>query len=264
MLPRFLRGSPALRLVRRAPTSRPRRRVLTSSTSSATSSSSTASATSSVLFASPCLLASAALGGSVALSLSRDAFWAPFTGGGGGEGGAASQEDRDLAQLEALHGAHLGELSFTHPYLSKSWLWQLLFRTWRFAYLCAVFLPCALTGAASAILGTDAMRARSIRILLRSFERAGCTFQKFAQWLSMRPDMVPADLAKALTSLQQSAPTHSFEDTRRGTWTRRRGKRGAYTRCIVYVLCMCVSCVYFVFEYDVWYFNLTRVFVSRC
>ena len=219
MLPRFLRGSPALRLVRRAPpTSRPRRRVRTSSTSSATSS---------VLFASPCLLASAALGGSVALSLSRDAFWAPFGGDGGG---AASQEDRDLAQLEALHGAHLGELSFTHPYLSKSWLWQLLFRTWRFAYLCAVFLPCALTGAASAILGTDAMRARSIRILLRSFERAGCTFQKFAQWLSMRPDMVPADLAKALTSLQQSAPTHSFEDTRRGTWTRRRGKRGACTQ----------------------------------
>jgi predicted unusual protein kinase regulating ubiquinone biosynthesis (AarF/ABC1/UbiB family) len=47
------------------------------------------------------------------------------------------------------------------------------------------------------------LRQRWLDALVSSLEMAGCSFQKFGQWLSMRPDMIPQDAVKALSSLRQ-------------------------------------------------------------
>lgn len=44
-------------------------------------------------------------------------------------------------------------------------------------------------------------------------QRAGCSFQKIGQWLSMRPDVCPPDFIAALGKLRTTTPSHSFEAT---------------------------------------------------
>lgn len=50
-------------------------------------------------------------------------------------------------------------------------------------------------------------------VLIDFLNSAGCSFQKFGQWLSMRPDIFPEWLVEALGELRQEAPTHSYEHT---------------------------------------------------
>ena len=44
--------------------------------------------------------------------------------------------------------------------------------------------------------------------------RAGATFQKFGQWISMRPDVFVPELIEAVSHLREHAPAHSYEETR--------------------------------------------------
>ena len=54
---------------------------------------------------------------------------------------------------------------------------------------------------------------RAGQVLVDFLNSAGCTFQKFGQWLSMRPDIFPDWLVEALAELRQDAPEHPFEHT---------------------------------------------------
>mmetsp|Transcript_45711 Transcript_45711/g.138592 ORF Transcript_45711/g.138592 Transcript_45711/m.138592 type:complete len:437 (-) Transcript_45711:457-1767(-) len=47
--------------------------------------------------------------------------------------------------------------------------------------------------------------------MLECTQRAGAAFQKFGQWLSMRPDMFPPDVIQTLARLRSDAPSHPTE-----------------------------------------------------
>lgn len=104
---------------------------------------------------------------------------------------------------------------FVHPYDNEHWLTQLLYRTIRCLYLSVIFTPACVAGLAAKLTGSDTLREIFLDILVKSLETAGCTFQKFGQWLSMRPDMFPADVIDALSKLRSEAPSHSFQHTRK-------------------------------------------------
>jgi len=50
--------------------------------------------------------------------------------------------------------------------------------------------------------------------MVRCFETAGATWIKMAQWLAMRPDMVPPDFTEACTKLLNESPTHPWSHTK--------------------------------------------------
>lgn len=75
-------------------------------------------------------------------------------------------------------------------------------------------MPCAAVGLVVLLTRSPRWRARWLEILVSTMERAGCSFQKFGQWLSMRPDMVAPDVANALAKLRTESPAHDFEVTR--------------------------------------------------
>lgn len=104
---------------------------------------------------------------------------------------------------------------FLHPYDDKSWLWRMCYKTKRFFFLVAVFLPCMTVAGLGELTGSEELRALGIQLLVKSFNHAGCGLQKFGQWLSMRPDMIPADVVAALSSLRQDVPPHNIHHTRR-------------------------------------------------
>lgn len=52
-----------------------------------------------------------------------------------------------------------------------------------------------------------------LNLPLSCVQKAGCSFQKIGQWLSMRPDVCPPDFIAALGKLRTSTPSHSFEAT---------------------------------------------------
>lgn len=103
---------------------------------------------------------------------------------------------------------------FIHPFDDSSFIWKVYFRTKRFLYLFAVFLPCVTVGGICKLTGSDELRALSLELLVKAFESAGCGLMKFGQWLSMRPDMLAPDVILALSSLRQDTPCHSLEHTR--------------------------------------------------
>jgi len=103
---------------------------------------------------------------------------------------------------------------FVHPFDDAPWSWKVYFRAKRLLYLVAVFLPCVTVASIAQITGREDLRAYGLDLLVRAFESAGCGLMKFGQWLSMRPDMIPADVIHALSSLRQDTPCHSLEHTR--------------------------------------------------
>eukprot|EP00494_Astrolonche_serrata_P032369 UN32638 len=44
--------------------------------------------------------------------------------------------------------------------------------------------------------------------------QAGCGFQKFAQWLSMRPDKFHPDFIKVCSNFREGSPSHSLQETK--------------------------------------------------
>ena len=82
-------------------------------------------------------------------------------------------------------------------------------------YLSVLFIHCSLYGIASWIMGTEKWRKAYVDKLVKTVEAAGCSFQKFGQWLSMRPDIFKADIIEGFRKLSQGAPTHEFEYTRK-------------------------------------------------
>jgi aarF domain-containing kinase len=107
------------------------------------------------------------------------------------------------------------EKEFEHPLNQNSWYWRMYFKTKRFLYLFAVFLPCVTMAAIVHVTESEKMRAYLLVHLVEALHSAGCGFQKFGQWLSMRPDLFPPDVIAALANLRQDTPPHSMAHTRR-------------------------------------------------
>jgi len=103
---------------------------------------------------------------------------------------------------------------FVHPFDDSPTLWKMYFRAKRFLYLVAVFLPCVTVSGIGKMTGSEGVRAYGLELLVKAFDAAGCGLQKFAQWLSMRPDMIAPDIIQALSSLREDTPAHNIEHTR--------------------------------------------------
>ena len=88
-----------------------------------------------------------------------------------------------IRELEEIHGKGMDKCKTEHPYSKRSWLWQFLFKCYRYGYLMAIFAPAAIGLSLAHISGSGRLQSFAVCLLTRSIERAGCTFQKFAQWL---------------------------------------------------------------------------------
>lgn len=85
----------------------------------------------------------------------------------------------------------------------------------RAMHLISVFVPFGVVSMAVTIFDKDeGLREYWLGMMVRSLEKAGCSFMKFGQWLSMRPDLFPPDVIDALSKLRNDAPSHSLEHTR--------------------------------------------------
>eukprot|EP00301_Raphidiophrys_heterophryoidea_P003779 c11693_g1_i1.p1 GENE.c11693_g1_i1~~c11693_g1_i1.p1 ORF type:complete len:602 (-),score=99.62 c11693_g1_i1:1297-3102(-) len=104
---------------------------------------------------------------------------------------------------------------FSHPYDSQSAFFKAFIRFKRFVFLTFLFVPCACVGAMVHFTNDKKWREYWLDLLVRTFESAGCGFQKFGQWISMRPDMFPADVVTAMGKLRQNVPPHDIRHTRR-------------------------------------------------
>jgi len=105
--------------------------------------------------------------------------------------------------------------SFVHPYEQWPWHHRAWFVVKRSVFLAWVFAP-FMWASTAVLLFSDSTRVREawLEQMLRCLERAGAAFQKFGQWLSMRPDMFPPDVIEALSKLRSDAPSHPLEVSR--------------------------------------------------
>lgn len=120
----------------------------------------------------------------------------------------------DEAEEDVAYRQLVPPETFVHPYDDASWAWKMFFRTKRFLYLFVVFLPVCTVAAIAKVTASEQWRAYLLEVLVDACNSAGCGIQKFGQWLSMRPDMFPADLIAALSTMQQDIPAHDIEHTR--------------------------------------------------
>jgi len=122
--------------------------------------------------------------------------------------------ESSVAPVEFVELPAPGE-EFTHPFESQSAFFKAFIRVKRFVYLTFLFVPCACVGVMAHLTKDSKWREYWLGMLVRTFESAGCGFQKFGQWISMRPDMFPADIVLAMSKLRQNAPPHDYRHTRR-------------------------------------------------
>eukprot|EP00729_Bicosta_minor_P017960 gene17961-31673_t len=88
---------------------------------------------------------------------------------------------------------------FVHPYSLKPWYWRWTFVTKRIVYLLSLLLPfiyksMLLSQATGSKEEVAVLRQEWCDALVIALNKAGCSMIKFGQWISMRPDMFPADL----------------------------------------------------------------------
>lgn len=98
---------------------------------------------------------------------------------------------------------------WVHPYERWPWYQRFWFTCKRSAFLALVFTP-LLCVSPLVLMFPDNQRLREIWLeqVLNCMQRAGAAFQKFGQWLSMRPDMFPPDVIETLAKLRCDAPSH--------------------------------------------------------
>jgi aarF domain-containing kinase len=109
----------------------------------------------------------------------------------------------------------LVEGQFVHPLDNCSFLYRMYIKTKRMVFLSILFVPCAFVTLVARITDSPSWRQYSLDMLVSTLEYAGCSFQKFAQMISMRGDVFPADLIAALSKLREKVPPHGFSHTRR-------------------------------------------------
>eukprot|EP00931_Biecheleriopsis_adriatica_P103981 TRINITY_DN78749_c0_g1_i1.p1 TRINITY_DN78749_c0_g1~~TRINITY_DN78749_c0_g1_i1.p1 ORF type:complete len:599 (+),score=119.63 TRINITY_DN78749_c0_g1_i1:48-1799(+) len=105
---------------------------------------------------------------------------------------------------------------FVHPYEKWPWYWKAWFAFKRSVFLVWVFAPFMCASSLMLLFkGSQSWRDYWLEEMLECTQRAGAAFQKFGQWLSMRPDMFPPDVIQVLSKLRADAPAHSSVVSRR-------------------------------------------------
>lgn len=134
---------------------------------------------------------------------------------GGWGTGASANTDGSLKEISGKKRLVVPPEGFDHPMNSKPALlrWWLTVR--RMCWLAFVFAPFAVSSGLLFLLQTKSARERWIASLLSALEAAGCSFQKFGQWMSMRPDMLPPDIIDALSKLRMEIPPHAMAHNER-------------------------------------------------
>mmetsp|Transcript_10936 Transcript_10936/g.30610 ORF Transcript_10936/g.30610 Transcript_10936/m.30610 type:complete len:535 (-) Transcript_10936:119-1723(-) len=102
-----------------------------------------------------------------------------------------------------------------HPLLNTPWYYQMFVTVKRAVHLIRVFTPFFALSIWISFTSDPEWRQYWLDEMIRTLESAGCSFMKFGQWLSMRPDLLPQDVIKALGRLRNDAPSHTYEWTRR-------------------------------------------------
>jgi len=106
---------------------------------------------------------------------------------------------------------------FQHPYETWPWYQKAWFAFKRSVFLAWVFAPFMCASTLLMLFGKESENWREfwLQQMLECTQRAGAAFQKFGQWLSMRPDMFPPDVIVVLSKLRADAPAHSGVVSRR-------------------------------------------------
>ena len=91
---------------------------------------------------------------------------------------------------------HEGE--FVHPYDDSNIFYKVYLKFKRVCFLGILFVPCAMVSLIAHVSDSPAWREYYLNVLVATLEYAGCSFQKFAQMISMRSDVFDNDLIEAL------------------------------------------------------------------
>jgi len=126
------------------------------------------------------------------------------------ESEADVEDDLELPAIPEPRG------HFVHPYEVWPWYRKAWFAFKRSIFLAWVFAPFMCTSTFVLIFPENRhLREFWLEQMLQCTQRAGAAFQKFGQWLSMRPDMFPPDVITVLGKLRSDAPSHSVEVSRK-------------------------------------------------
>jgi len=108
--------------------------------------------------------------------------------------------------------------AYVHPYTFWPWYSRYYFVFTRTFKLLYIWSPCFYRVIYTLIRGKENDQ-EWINWMLESCvlatEQSGAGFQKFGQWVAMRPDLFPRSLCKAMAKLQDDAPSHDFQHTKR-------------------------------------------------
>jgi predicted unusual protein kinase regulating ubiquinone biosynthesis (AarF/ABC1/UbiB family) len=132
----------------------------------------------------------------------------------GGLAALTEKSWRNPIQINSVTRLEEPILEFQHPYNKKPLWWRIWFATKRLGYLIVLWIPCSTVALAAWLTGDGSVRAKWLRLMVQTIEWAGCSFQKFGQWLSMRPDLLPPDIIEALSELRDNTAEHDMEHNR--------------------------------------------------
>lgn len=103
---------------------------------------------------------------------------------------------------------------FIHPITQTSSFYKLWLYVSRHIFLFVLFIPVTSLFLLTSITQSDYLYQKSLDLLELTIRYAGCGFQKFAQWMSMRPDKFHEDLIEVASRFRENAPLHSLEHSR--------------------------------------------------
>jgi len=105
---------------------------------------------------------------------------------------------------------------FVHPYEEWPSYRRFWFTAKRSIFLAWVFAPFMWASTLIVIFpNSKTWRDFWLDQMLQCTQKAGAAFQKFGQWLSMRPDMFPPDVIEVLSKLRSDAPSHPVAVSRK-------------------------------------------------
>lgn len=107
------------------------------------------------------------------------------------------------------------EVSYKHPYSRLPWYKRLFMIISRSLYLAYLFVPAMFIGSIGYLTNSQTLRAYVVEYLVSSIKKAGSVMQKYAQWISNKPDMFDEDIIEAFKLFTDDSPSHDFEYTKK-------------------------------------------------
>ena len=103
---------------------------------------------------------------------------------------------------------------FSHPYNDWPLTWKIVFYIKRGIFLLWMWTPATILSLLAVVVKLEYLEDWALSCTVRTLESCGMSFQKFGQWLSMRPDIFSAKVIAALATLCDDAKVHDFEDSK--------------------------------------------------